>query len=168
MILFIVALIIVAGLVFVGYRNGSSNVQNPPATGDQAAALGTLSSGNPLIVQDKEVGTGTEAKVGDTITVHYTGTLMDGTKFDSSLDRNEAFTFTLGAGQVIPGWDQGLVGMKEGGVRTLFIAPELAYGSQAVGPIPANSALSFEVQLLKVGGTSTEIGAPVATSTEQE
>lgn len=168
MILFIVALVIIAGLVFIGYRSGSSDVQNPPASADQAAALGTLSSENPLIIQDKVLGTGTEAKTGDTITVHYTGTLMDGTKFDSSLDRNEAFTFTLGAGQVIPGWDQGLVGMKEGGVRTLFIAPELAYGSQAVGPIPANSALSFEVQLLKVGGASNETSAPTATSTEQE
>ena len=156
-ILVIIALIIIAVLVFVGYRNGSgSEQQGIEETAGQAAALGGISAENPLITQDVIVGTGADAVVGSTVTVHYVGTLTSGIKFDSSLDRGEPFTFTIGAGQVIPGWEQGLVGMKEGGTRTLLIAPELAYGSQAVGPIPANSALIFEIQLLTVQKTEEE------------
>ena len=156
-ILVIIALIIIAVLVFVGYRNGSGpEQQGIEETAGQAAALGGISAENPLITQDVIVGTGADAVVGSTVTVHYVGTLTSGIKFDSSLDRGEPFTFTIGAGQVIPGWEQGLVGMKEGGTRTLLIAPELAYGRQAVGPIPANSALIFEIQLLTVQKTEEE------------
>lgn len=160
-ILFIVAVVIIGILVFLGYRSGGSST---PST-TQPAALGTLSATNPLIVQDTVVGAGAEAKSGDTVTVHYVGTLTNGTKFDSSLDRGEPFTFTLGGGQVIPGWDQGLIGMKEGGSRTLLIAPELAYGAQTVGPIPANSALMFQVQLLTVGNATSTAPVVEATST---
>lgn len=87
---------------------------------------------------------------GKTVSVNYTGTLTDGTKFDSSYDRNQPFDFQLGAGQVIKGWDQGVAGMKVGGKRKLVIPPGLGYGAQANGKIPANSTLIFEVELLSV------------------
>ena len=96
-------------------------------------------------------GTGEQAKSGDVVSVHYTGTLLDGTKFDSSLDRNEAFEFNLGAGKVIKGWDEGIALMKVGGKATLIIPSDLAYGNQAVGGvIPANSPLVFNVELLEI------------------
>jgi len=100
---------------------------------------------------DDQVGTGAEATPGKTAVVHYTGWLLDGTKFDSSLDRNQPFSFPLGAGQVIKGWDEGVQGMKVGGKRTLIIPPELGYGARgAGGVIPPNATLKFEVQLLDV------------------
>jgi FKBP-type peptidyl-prolyl cis-trans isomerase FkpA len=103
-----------------------------------------------LIIEDVKVGTGAEAKAGQTVFVHYTGTLMDGTQFDSSKDRGP-FNFRLGAGQVIKGWDQGVAGMKVGGVRNLTIPADLAYGSRgAGGVIPPNADLKFEVELLDV------------------
>ena len=106
----------------------------------------------PLEVVDLVVGQGAEATAGKTVSVHYTGTLTNGKKFDSSLDRGQPFKFPLGAGRVIKGWDQGVAGMKVGGKRKLTIPPELAYGNQAVGGdlIPANSTLVFEVELLGV------------------
>ena len=102
--------------------------------------------------QDEFVGTGATAAPGDTITVNYIGALPNGTVFDASANHGTTgFTFQLGAGQVIKGWDQGIVGMKEGGKRVLRIPAALAYGSQAIGDvIPANSDLIFEVELLKV------------------
>jgi FKBP-type peptidyl-prolyl cis-trans isomerase len=102
--------------------------------------------------EDLVVGTGAEAKKGDEISVHYVGTLLDGTKFDSSRDRGTPFEFTLGVGQVIKGWDDGVLGMKVGGKRKLTIPPSLGYGSNANGKIPANSTLVFEVELLGVKG----------------
>jgi FKBP-type peptidyl-prolyl cis-trans isomerase FkpA len=110
-----------------------------------------ITTGSGLKYEDLKVGEGAAAKKGDTVTVHYTGTLKDGTKFDSSLDRKEPFSFELGAGEVIKGWDEGVAGMKVGGKRKLIIPPELAYGNKARGKIPANSELTFEVELLKVG-----------------
>lgn len=101
-------------------------------------------------VQDLVVGQGATAEAGDNVTVHYVGTLDNGKVFDSSIDRGTPFTFTLGIGQVIKGWDVGVAGMKVGGKRKLVISPEFGYGAQTVGPIPANSALIFEVQLLDV------------------
>jgi FKBP-type peptidyl-prolyl cis-trans isomerase FkpA len=104
-----------------------------------------------LVIDDVKVGTGAEAKAGQTVTVHYTGWLTNGTKFDSSKDRNEPFTFHLGAGEVIKGWDEGVQGMKVGGVRMLTIPPSLGYGAQgAGGVIPPNATLKFEVELLGV------------------
>lgn len=96
-------------------------------------------------------GDGAEAKAGKTVTVHYVGTLTDGSKFDSSRDRGEGFTFKLGAGQVIEGWDKGVAGMKIGEMRKLTIPPEMGYGARGFPPvIPANSTLIFEVELLEV------------------
>jgi FKBP-type peptidyl-prolyl cis-trans isomerase len=103
-----------------------------------------------LKTTDVKEGTGATAEAGKTVVVHYTGTLTNGTKFDSSKDRNEAFTFQLGGGQVIKGWDVGIVGMKVGGVRNLTIPPEMGYGSSGAGTIPPNSVLNFEVELLEV------------------
>ena len=105
-----------------------------------------------LVIEDIVVGDGEEAKSGQYVTVHYTGYLLDnGSKFDSSKDRNQPFAFPLGAGHVIKGWDQGVVGMKIGGVRKLTIPAELGYGSRgAGGVIPPNATLVFEVELLKV------------------
>jgi FKBP-type peptidyl-prolyl cis-trans isomerase len=110
------------------------------------------SAGAKVESTDQTVGTGAEAVAGKKVTVNYTGTLKsDGSKFDSSLDRNQPFSFTLGGGQVIKGWDQGVVGMKVGGKRTLVIPAALAYGDQSPSPkIPPNSDLVFVIELLKV------------------
>jgi len=102
-----------------------------------------------LIVQDEAVGSGAVAKAGDTISVNYTGKLQDGTVFDTSVGR-APFAFTLGTGAVIPGWDQGLQGMKVGGKRVLIVPASLGYGAQGYGPIPGGATLVFEVELLSV------------------
>ncbi len=104
-----------------------------------------------LAKKDLVVGKGAAAKTGDRVSVHYTGWLTDGTKFDSSLDRGQPFEFVLGQGQVIPGWDEGVVGMKVGGKRELIIPPDMAYGDHgAGGVIPPNATLKFNVELLAI------------------
>ena len=100
--------------------------------------------------QDLVIGSGETAAVGDSVTVHYVGVLENGKVFDSSVDRGQPFTFTLGAGQVIKGWDTGVVGMQVGGKRRLTISPEFGYGAQGIGPIPPNATLIFDVRLLGV------------------
>jgi len=141
----------IALVAFLLYGNSFMNFFNPSAGETSEQVL--PESG--VEVSDEILGTGTEAKVGDTVTVHYIGTLVRGKVFDSSIDRGAPFTFTLGAGQVIRGWDEGLVGMREGGKRILTIAPDYGYGSNAVGPIPPNSVLIFEVQLIKTESGSS-------------
>lgn len=122
---------------------------NPETHDLQAADAETV---DELQVTDVQVGTGEEAGKGDRVSVHYTGTLYPGgKKFDSSLDRKEPFTFTLGVGQVIRGWDEGVKGMKEGGKRILIIPSDMAYGPMGAPPdIPPNAPLKFEVELLEV------------------
>ncbi len=118
------------------------------ATSDSSETV-TTSSGLQYI--DVKEGTGLTPKTGNKVTVHYVGTLKDGTKFDSSLDRGQPFEFTLGVGQVIKGWDEGVATMKVGGRRTLIIPPELGYGAEgAGGVIPPNATLKFDVELIKV------------------
>jgi FKBP-type peptidyl-prolyl cis-trans isomerase FkpA len=110
----------------------------------------TTASG--LMIEDLTVGTGDLASAGQKVTVHYTGWLTDGTKFDSSKDRNDPFAFPLGKRNVIAGWDEGVQGMRVGGVRKLTIPPALGYGARgAGGVIPPNATLVFEVELLGVG-----------------
>jgi FKBP-type peptidyl-prolyl cis-trans isomerase len=136
----VTTILIMGAAVLAGCGKGES-VSSDTSGGETAT----------LLILDEVIGTGTEAKSGDTVTVHYTGWLTDGTKFDSSVDRNEPFTFNLGAGEVIPGWDAGVAGMKEGGKRKLTIPPELAYGARGAGSqIPPNATLVFEVELLQV------------------
>jgi peptidylprolyl isomerase/FKBP-type peptidyl-prolyl cis-trans isomerase FkpA len=102
-------------------------------------------------IEDITTGTGPEAQAGQTVSVHYVGTLTDGTKFDSSRDRGQPFSFPLGAGRVIRGWDVGVAGMQVGGVRKLTIPPEEGYGSRgAGGVIPPDATLVFEVELLGI------------------
>ncbi len=128
------------------------------ATAPMAATAGAAQTSlqSQLKIIDVKRGTGTVARAGQSVTVHYTGWLYEhgakGKKFDSSLDRGQPFTFALGAGDVIPGWDQGVAGMKVGGKRTLIIPPELGYGARGTpdGTIPPGATLIFDVELLKV------------------
>lgn len=122
----------------------TTTTEAKPADAVKAAPAGELK------IEDSVVGKGTEAVSGKKVTVHYTGKLMDGKQFDSSVGK-EPFTFTLGAGEVIAGWDKGVAGMKIGGKRKLTIPPELAYGTTGAGSIiPPNATLVFDVELLKV------------------
>lgn len=118
----------------------------PPPAADNSGGIKELQQ------KDVVVGKGAEAKDGDKVSVHYTGTLLDGTEFDSSIPRKTPFEFVLGQGQVIKGWDQGVKGMKVGGKRQLTIPPALAYGERNMGKIPSNSTLKFDVELLGVNG----------------
>ena len=126
---------------------------------DASALGGAMSADKPQVtasglrITDLEVGTGAEASSGQTVVVHYRGTLEDGSQFDASYDRGTPFSFPLGAGRVIKGWDEGVQGMKVGGKRKLVIPPELGYGARgAGGVIPPNATLIFEVELLEVKG----------------
>ncbi|VVE05441.1 peptidylprolyl isomerase [Pandoraea iniqua] len=113
--------------------------------------MSTITTDSGLQYDDLQVGDGAEATPGQTVTVHYTGWLTDGKKFDSSKDRSDPFAFVLGGGMVIRGWDEGVAGMKVGGKRKLVIPPELGYGARgAGGVIPPNATLVFEVELLDV------------------
>jgi FKBP-type peptidyl-prolyl cis-trans isomerase len=124
--------------------------QSPAAPANNPSAT-EVTMPDGLKYTDDQIGTGAVATAGKTAVVNYTGWLMDGTKFDSSLDRNQPFSFPLGAGQVIKGWDEGVAGMKVGGKRTLIVPPELGYGARGAGNvIPPNATLKFQVELLDV------------------
>ena len=129
----------------------SGGTTGAPAASKEAAVNQQVTTASGLKYIDNVVGTGPVAEKGKKVTVHYTGTLKDGQKFDSSLDRGQPFTFTLGGGQVIKGWDEGVAGMKVGGKRRLIIPAELGYGARgAGGVIPPNAELTFDVELLNV------------------
>lgn len=145
-ILYVAALVVlVVGGIFLLPRLKPSTIPEGTLNDSKDAVA------NPLQVIDLKEGSGKTAKAGDTLTVNYTGTLENGSQFDSSIGR-APFSFTLGAGQVIEGWDKGLVGMKESGKRKLIIPSDLGYGSLGSPPvIPPNATLIFEVELLKIG-----------------
>nr|WP_223264609.1 FKBP-type peptidyl-prolyl cis-trans isomerase [Sulfuriferula plumbiphila] len=141
-------------LIACGSANATSPVnravKSVQSTTDRSSTMATTTASG-LIYEDLVEGTGATATAGHTVVVHYTGWLTNGTKFDSSKDRNEPFEFRLGAGQVIRGWDEGVAGMKEGGKRKLTIPAQLGYGARGAGDvIPPNAVLIFDVELIKV------------------
>lgn len=156
----VIAIAVIVVFIFVGWVGGifdqflGTNGSQPVAQNVNQNATDTNNlnqvNNTQVGIKDEVVGTGAEAVAGKSITVNYVGVLTDGTKFDSSIDRGTPFTFTLGAGQVIQGWDLGVLGMKVGGKRILVIPPTLGYGANVNGPIPANSTLYFEIELLGV------------------
>lgn len=142
----IIALAVISSLILVYYVMSNPSQTNPSSASPTPTVLGDADSFSMTTLKE---GTGEGAKSGQMVTVHYTGTLKDGTKFDSSLDRNEPFSFTLGAGQVIQGWDLGVLGMKVGEKRKLVIPASLGYGSAGAGGIiPPNATLIFEVEMI--------------------
>ena len=165
------AVVIALGFLFFGPAilnpAGALQAASGDATASSTATLATTTSSTPsslptmqpipqneiptqLSGRDEVLGTGTIAAAGDTVTVNYVGALPDGTVFDASANHGQPFAFKLGGGQVIKGWDVGVAGMKVGGTRLLIIPPSFGYGAQAMGSIPANSTLMFEVQLVDV------------------
>jgi FKBP-type peptidyl-prolyl cis-trans isomerase FkpA len=141
----------------------SKRVAEPGSDFKPAAAAPVDPGPAKLEVKDDVVGNGVEARAGDTVRVHYTGTLMSGTKFDSSRDRGTPFDFALGNGAVIKGWDQGVVGMKVGGKRRLVIPEALAYGAAGSPPkIPPKAGLKFDIELLDVNPADAHLSPPSA------
>lgn len=142
----------VAG-VFVAYTLFGSNIMSLFRAEDMIDSLASASqseNSSGVIINDIMVGTGAEVKAGDTASMHYLLSLSDGTTIQNSKDFGQPFVFVLGAGQVIPGMEQGITGMKVGGVRSIIIPPSLGYGAQQMGPIPPNSTLVFTIELVDV------------------
>ncbi|MBI1745281.1 MAG: FKBP-type peptidyl-prolyl cis-trans isomerase [Acidobacteria bacterium] len=137
------------GAVFVFQMIGAPEGDSAKAAKAKTSEKVITTSSGLKYVEVSE-GKGAVAKAGDTIEVHYTGRFQDGKKFDSSADRNQPFTFKLGTGQVIKGWDEGVAGMKIGGKRKLIIPYQLAYGERGRGTIPPKAELTFDVELLKI------------------
>lgn len=149
-----VALVAALGLLFFGnYIFGGAKNVSSGATATQKAQEANVASAvttNAIRIDEISAGTGQAVKAGDTISVHYIGALAGGGIFDSSYDRGQPISFVVGAGQLIKGFDQGVVGMQVGGKRKITIPPELGYGTEQIGPIPPNSTLVFEVELVSV------------------
>jgi peptidylprolyl isomerase len=147
-LILLVFLALIAYLVFQALAPETPPVEAPAAA---APAGDYVTTGSGLQYQEVVLGEGDEAVSGSRVQVHYTGRLEDGTQFDTSRDRGQPFEFTLGAGRVIQGWDEGIAGMREGGQRTLIIPSELGYGEAGFPPvIPANATLIFDVELIDV------------------
>lgn len=158
-----VILLVIIAVIVIGLNSNTPNSSKPassilPTTSSRqnsssvanSTSMSSTTTPSGLKIADTVIGTGPAVKSGDTVTIHYKGTLLDGTKFDSSYDRNQPFSTRIGVGQVIKGWDEGIVGMQVGGKRTLTIPPELGYGPNGTGPIPGNSTLIFETELLAI------------------
>lgn len=129
--------------------------QKTPMNDDSLAAAGAPQAQSGVVISDVTVGNGPEVKMGDVVSVNYVLSLADGTIIQKSKDFGQPFKFVLGAGEVIPGWEQGFVGMKVGGVRNITIPPELGYGQTQNGPIPPNSTLVFNIELLDASPAPT-------------
>lgn len=143
----ILALLLVAAVAIPACVRNEGKPASPPR--NQAATAAMIKTPSGLAYADLKVGTGAQPSAGKPVKVHYTGWLENGTKFDSSLDRKEPFVFIIGVGQVVPGWDEGVITMRVGGKRKLVIPPQLGYGaSGAGGVIPPDATLIFEVELL--------------------
>lgn len=155
------------GVIFVGYTLFGGDIMNLFKKGTisdnslAATANANPANNNGVIINDVLVGQGVEVKTGDLVSVNYILALSDGTVVQNSKDFGQPFKFTLGAGEVIPGWEQGFAGMKVGGVRIITIPPELAYGANQSGPIPPNSTLVFTIELLDVSDLPAQVGVPV-------
>lgn len=157
LLLAIIVIVILAVVLGIYYIMGGGSTATSPAgsnasqTGKNPGQAGQTTTIQGMKVETLKQGSGEGAKTGDTVTVHYTGTLTDGTKFDSSVDRNAPFSFPLGQSRVIKGWDLGVTGMKVGEKRRLTIPPELGYGEIGVtGRIPKSATLIFEIDMLKI------------------
>lgn len=153
----IIAFIVLAVLILGSYyllKKMPTNINQTTSLSEEQVNLSSSSSTQPetkLKIEDLKIGQGKEVKGGDVITVHYLGKLTNDQKFDSSYDRNQPFETQIGVGQVIQGWDEGLLGLKVGGKRKLTIPPELGYGEQGAGAaIPPNSTLIFEIELISI------------------
>ena len=160
LIVFVITCALVVGAILV-YAKNNIKAPEPEVARPELSEFGsqqavskspnqTMQNITELKIEDVGVGTGSGVKNGDQVEVHYLGTLLDGRKFDSSYDRNQTFSFSVGAGQVIKGWDQGLIGMKVGGKRKLTIPSSLAYAESGNGPIPPNTPLLFEIELVSI------------------
>lgn len=133
--------------------NQEASVVNAVQLEDLSNALSNSMVGDrvtDMVVTDLTLGTGTEVRKGDTVVVNYIGTLQNGQEFDSSYKKGEVFTFKVGGGKVIAGFDEGIVGMKEGGQRVLIIPARLAYGSKGYGPIPSNATVVYAIELIEI------------------
>ena len=147
-------LILLLIVLFLFQSSKIPNMDDKPLNWDFNKKQQTATPTTPVVIdlqgQDLKIGTGSAVVAGDTIMVHYIGAFLDGKKFDSSYDRNEPFEITVGADEVIKGFDLGVVGMKVGGKRKLIIPASLAYGEKQAGPIPPNTPIQFEVELLEI------------------
>jgi len=135
-----------SGVVIVDNSNGRERARVDALMG----AVDDQGNINRMVIDDVKIGTGDAVEEGDTVSVNYIGTFQGGQEFDNSYKRGQPFEFTVGAGQVITGWDEGVVGMKVGGERVLVIPPEKAYGAQGIGPIPGNATLVFVIELVSI------------------
>lgn len=147
----LILLVAILGGAYLIFGDSFFGNKSDPAGSGQVSNAEMVTTASGLQYQDILVGSGAAAKSGDTVSVHYTGTLADGSKFDSSLDRGTPFEFTIGAGRVIKGWEEGLLGMNVGGKRRLIIPPDLGYGPAGYPPvIPQNATLYFDIELLAI------------------